>query len=220
MELKNKISINFPLRGEWKFLRPPGHHPFAFDFVKMNKARSKYSRKNKISFFIGSIQSSQYYSWQQPVFSPIDGRVLQMGTGCIDHVFTNLWQAIKLWFNATYRSSLKTINGRLDIRPNVGNYIMLEANEGYIVFLAHLKNSSIQVQEGQLVKSGDLLAHIGNSGNSTAPHLHINVFDQMQDPLKAKVLPFVFRQYEELNTNNEWQQCYLNVPKVRSFVRI
>jgi len=26
---KNEISIDFPISGEWRILRPPGHHPFA-----------------------------------------------------------------------------------------------------------------------------------------------------------------------------------------------
>ena len=88
-----------------------------------------------------------------------------------------------------------------------------------IVFLAHLKNDSLKVNEGQLLKSGELIGNVGNSGNSTAPHLHINIFDQMENPLEAKVLPFVFNEYEELGDDKKWEKHTLNVPKIKSLVK-
>jgi len=214
-----KISIEFPLTGEWKFLRPPGHHPFAFDFVKMDEKRKKYSKRSKINFILGSIPSNQYYCWEQPIYSPIDGVILQTGIEWRDHQETNIWQTIRLWFNATYRSKLKEVNGKLDLRPNIGNYVMIKSAGGQIVFLAHLKYGSTQVKNGQVVKAGDFIGNVGNSGNSTAPHLHINIFDQMDDPYTAKVLPFVFKEYQELDSDDKWKTKKLNVPKVKSFVR-
>lgn len=219
MNHKNLLSIDVPLRGEWKFLRPPGHHQFAFDFVKMDKKRKKYSRLIKIRFLISHIPADKYYCWGQPVYSPISGEVIQIGAGWEDHIKTNIWKTIKLWYNATYKFKPKEINGRLDIRPNAGNYIMVKAKEGYIAFLAHLQNGSIKVKEGQSVQSGDLIGNIGNSGNSTAPHLHINLFDQMEDPYQAKVLPFVFNEFEELGNDNKWQKRTLSVPRIKSFIR-
>ncbi len=218
-EIEN-ISIEFPLKGEWKFLRPPGHHPFAFDFVKMDERRKKYSKKSKIGFFISNIPSDQYYCWDQPIYSPIDGVVLQAGFEWEDHQATNIWKTISLWFNATYRSKLEEIDGKLDLRPNVGNYVMIESSEGYIVFLAHLKCGSTKVENGQVVKTGDFIGKVGNSGNSTAPHLHINIFDQMNDPYTAKVLPFVFKEYQVLGSDEKWEKHKLNVPKIKSFVRL
>lgn len=220
MTTEKKISIDFPLRGEWQFLRPPGHHPFAFDFVKSNDERKKYFPNNKIRYFISYIPADKYYSWEQPVYSPIDGKVIQIGTGWKDNIKTNIWKTITIWYNATYKFRPEETNGKLDIRPNAGNYVMIRANEGYVVFLAHLKNGSIKVKEEQLLKSGDLICNVGNSGNSTAPHLHINLFDQMENPLQAKVLPFVFNEYEELGDDNKWKKHTLSMPKVKSFIKL
>jgi len=64
-----------------------------------------------------------------------------------------------------------------------------------------------------------MIGNVGNSGNSTAPHLHINLFDQMANPLKAKVLKFVFNEYRELN-DNKWEKHILDVPKVKSFIQL
>ncbi len=220
MSSENQIEINFPLRGEWQLLCPPGHHPFAFDFVKTDANRKNYSNYSKVKLFISHIRANRYYCWECPIYSPIDGTVLQVGDGWEDHEKTNIWKTITLWYNATYKFKPKKINGRLDIRPNVGNYVMIQAEKGYVVLLAHLRNASIKVDEGQQVKSGDLIGKIGNSGNSTMPHLHINIFDQMNNPLSAKVLPFVFREYMELNENKKWERHSLDVPKVKSFIRI
>ena len=92
-------------------------------------------------------RSDRYYCWEKPVYSPIDGTVIQIGMGCKDHQKTNIWKTISLWYNATYKFKPKEVNGKLDIRPNTGNYVMVKAKEGYIVFLAHLKNSSIKRSE-------------------------------------------------------------------------
>jgi hypothetical protein len=200
----DNILIFPPLEGEWKFLRPPGHHPYAFDFVRLDEKRKSTHTSTGLRFIVGSIPASNYFCWGMPVYAPIDGRVVRVGDGWNDHESTNIWKTIQLWFNATFRFRPKIVNGRLDIRPNAGNHVMIEAREGYIVFLAHLRNRSIVISEGSLVKRGDLIGKIGNSGNSTMPHLHINLFDQIADPYSANVLPFVFNKYELLVKEGSW----------------
>jgi len=200
-------------------LCPPGHHPFAFDFVQTDANRKKYSNANKLRLVLSQIPSSQYYCWEQPVYAPVEGEVVRVGDGWEDHKSTNIWQTIRLWYNATYIFRPKILNNRLDIRPNAGNHVMIKTDDGYTVFLAHLKNRSISVKEGQRVARGELIGKIGNSGNSTAPHLHINVFDQIDDPYQSKVLPFVFSNYEILDAEGRWEQCISSVPKVGAFVK-
>lgn len=219
MSPKKEITIQPPLDGEWKFLRPPGHHPFAFDFVQADANRKKYSPTSKLRLVFSGIPSTQYYCWGRPVYAPVDGIVVRVGDGWEDHKSTNVWQAIWLWYNATYRFRPKMVNNRLDIRPNAGNYLMIKTDDGYVVFLAHLRNGSITVSEGQSVSRGELVGKVGNSGNSTAPHLHINVFDQIEDPYKSKVLPFVFRHYEMLDDDHQWERRNFSVPIVGSFVK-
>lgn len=214
------ISIHPPLSGEWKFLRPPGHHPYAFDFVQMDAAKRKLSHSSgKLQFFVSRISSNRYFSWNKPIFSPIDGEVIRVGNGWKDHEYTNIWKTIQLWYNATYKFRPKEENGRLDIRPNAGNHIMIQAKEGYVVFLAHLRNQSILVMEGEQVRQGQEIGRLGNSGNSTMPHLHINLFDQMDNPYQAEVLPFVFGSYETLDSDGLWVEAKSSIPKAGTFVR-
>jgi murein DD-endopeptidase MepM/ murein hydrolase activator NlpD len=87
------------------------------------------------------------------------------------------------------------------------------------VFLAHLKDQSILVKEGQNVRQGEIIGTVGNSGNSTAPHLHINLFDQMKNLFEAKVLPFAFSRYDSFSSNGQWITDTLSIPKVGGFVR-
>ncbi|WP_251278943.1 M23 family metallopeptidase, partial [Enterobacter hormaechei] len=53
-----------------------------------------------------------------------------------------------------------------------GNRVILDhGNDEYSV-LAHLRQGSVRVAQGQVVRSGTHLAGCGNSGNSSEPHLH------------------------------------------------
>ena len=213
------IVIESPLEGEWKFLCPPGHHTNAFDFVKTSANRKSTHTKRKINFLFGKIESSDYYCWEKPVLSPVNGKVIRSSDGWKDNVYTNLWKTIVIWYNATYKFRPQERAGHLDIRPNAGNHVMIETDDGYFVFLAHLKNGSTLVKEGQQIEVGQQIGVVGNSGNTTAPHLHINIFDQMKDPYKAKVLPFVFDHYEILKDNNVWESKESSVPTVGSIVK-
>lgn len=215
--MKN-ITIHPPLQGEWKSLRSPGHYPYAFDFVQMNDKRKSSHNSSKLKFFVSGISSSRFFCWNKPVFAPIDGKIIRVGNGWKDHEYTNIWKTIQLFYNAI-RFRPKEENGRLDIRPNAGNHVMIQAKEGYIAFLAHLKNQSILVTEGEQVRQGQAIGMLGNSGNSSMPHLHINIFDQMDDPFKAKMLPFVFSSYETLGSDGLWIENRSSVPKAGTFVR-
>ena len=213
------ISIHPPLQGEWKILQPPGHHPDAFDFVQMDGKRKSSHDASKLRFFVGHIPSNRFFCWNQPVFAPIDGTVIRVGKGWQDNQYSNLWKTIQLWYNATYKFRPKEENGRLDIRPNAGNHVMIQAPDGHLVFLAHLRNQSISVTEGEQVKQGQPIGMVGNSGNSTMPHLHINVFDQMDDPFKAAVLPFVFSSFEVLDKTGKWVENKSSLPQAGTSVR-
>jgi urea transporter len=65
--------------------------------------------------------------------------------------------------------------GSINTQNNWGNYICIYSYLGYYVFLCHLKQYSSQLKKGDYVKTGDLIAKCGNSGNSPQPHLHIHI---------------------------------------------
>jgi murein DD-endopeptidase MepM/ murein hydrolase activator NlpD len=54
-----------------------------------------------------------------------------------------------------------------------GNHVLLDCG-GTEVLLAHLQRGSVLVAPGEHVTTGQRLGLIGNSGNTTEPHLHVS----------------------------------------------
>ena len=64
------------------------------------------------------------------------------------------------------------------IKDTVGNHVTVMIAPGVYLLYAHFKPNTVAVKTGQTVKRGDVLGHIGSSGNSTAPHLHFQVMTE------------------------------------------
>ena len=64
-----------------------------------------------------------------------------------------------------------------------GNHVKIKHGSGYSTIFAHL--SKFKVKYGQKVKRGDLIGLTGNTGRTTAPHLHyeIHYYGTPQNPL-------------------------------------
>lgn len=60
-----------------------------------------------------------------------------------------------------------------------GNHVVLDIGNGLFAFYAHLQQGGfgVRVKRGDRVKRGQLIGKLGNSGNSSAPHLHFHVMD-------------------------------------------
>ncbi len=81
--------------------------------------------------------------------------------------------------------------GWIDHTNNWGNYILLRCEDGLHVEMSHLRQYSLHVKKGDLVRVGQSLAQCGNSGYSAYPHLHLQV--QVGAWLAEATLPFTFR---------------------------
>ena len=75
-----------------------------------------------------------------------------------------------------------------------GNMIVTDIGGGRFAFYAHLQRGSLKVKLGDKVETGDVIALLGNTGNTDAPHLHFHVMDG-PSPLDANGLPFVFTHF-------------------------
>ena len=67
----------------------------------------------------------------------------------------------------------KTIN----IQNVDGNHVVLDLGHGVYAFYAHLQKGSVSVSIGDKVKRGQVLGKLGNTGNTSAPHLHFHLMD-------------------------------------------
>ena len=78
--------------------------------------------------------------------------------------------------------------GELDLRNNWGNHVLIQTDSGMFVLLAHLKQFSVTVREGERVTPNTPIARCGNSGRSPQPHLHLQV--QRHSSLGGATVPF------------------------------
>jgi hypothetical protein len=111
---------------------------------------------------------ADYYSWGQPVLAPADGVV----EAAVDDAADN------------------PIGATDELKP-FGNHVQIRLASGDHLVLAHFRKDSVEVRVGQVLTAGDRLGVVGNSGNSTYPHLHLHV--QRGDGVGGHGLVPVFR---------------------------
>lgn len=76
-----------------------------------------------------------------------------------------------------------------------GNCVVIDLGDGYYGAYAHLKPGSIRVKPGDIVKRGDQLALVGNSGNTTGAHLHFHIIDA-PEVLTGHGVPYAFDKFD------------------------
>jgi peptidase M23-like protein len=75
-----------------------------------------------------------------------------------------------------------------------GNYVVVRIRRGVYAVYGHVRPGTVRVRVGQRVRTGQQLGELGNSGNTTAPHLHFGIHDG-PDPLTANSLPYEFDRF-------------------------
>ena len=94
--------------------------------------------------------------------------------------------------------------------PTAGNYIEIRNGRRYVTRFLHL--DSLDVQEGDKVKRGDVIAKSGNTGLSTGPHLHYELYvdGRAVDPMKARLPEGKILQGAELAEFKAYTNTYTN----------
>lgn len=136
---------------------------------------------------VGSEPPEVFVGFGRPVLAPVSGEVVLAHDGEPDHEARR--SPIGLLGYALGQA------GRARRGPAglAGNHVGIAVSAaGPFVLLAHLQRGSVQVEPGQRVRVGDPVGRCGNSGNSTEPHVHLQVSDST-DWTRARGLPFRFR---------------------------
>jgi murein DD-endopeptidase len=85
-----------------------------------------------------------------------------------------------------------------------GNYVILDLGQGRYAFYAHLQPGSLRVKAGDKVRRGQVIGLVGNSGNSTEPHLHFHISDA-NSPLGSDGLPYLLTAFEVQGKGWGWK---------------
>lgn len=83
-------------------------------------------------------------------------------------------------------------------RRGWGNHVIIDHGYGYETVYAHM--SDFSVRKGQTVKRGEVIGFVGNTGTSTAPHLHYEVHknDKALNPVNFYFNDLSPEEYEEM----------------------
>jgi murein DD-endopeptidase MepM/ murein hydrolase activator NlpD len=76
-----------------------------------------------------------------------------------------------------------------------GNHVIVDLGGGRFAFWAHFQPGSLRVKIGDHVKRGQVLGLVGNSGNSTEPHLHFHVGDASSH-IGSEGIPYAFDTFQ------------------------
>ncbi|HNV68843.1 MAG TPA: urea transporter, partial [Candidatus Ozemobacteraceae bacterium] len=157
-------TVCLPVFGRWKIVQAfDGHEThreywrYGVDFAAVDAAGSR--------FRTSGITVDDYFAFQAPVLSPVDGVVAAVEAGVDDNAL-----------------------GHMNLAQPWGNGVII-FSAGLYIGLYHLKKASILVVPGQVVGVGTPIGSVGNSGRSAVPHLHLQV--QETPTLGAANLPFL-----------------------------
>lgn len=143
-------------------------------------------------------------SFGQEVLAPFDGEVIAVHGTSRDHLSRLSLPGIAYLLLEGFVRSLGSP------RHLLGNHVMLRAARsgaahdgdgadvpaGTVAVLAHLRRGSPTVRAGERVRAGQVLGQCGNSGNSSDPHVHVQLMDG-PDITTAKGVPFTWRYLDE-----------------------
>jgi hypothetical protein len=123
---------------------------YAIDWIKLGDNGDSYSGDQ--------YKNSSYYAYNVPILAVADGKVTAVSDGLPE--------------NIPHKS--KPV-GEQTLVTMPGNNVIEDIGDGLYAGYAHLIPGTITVKAGDQVHRGQVLGRLGNSGNSTEPHLHLQV---------------------------------------------
>ncbi|MFZ0565637.1 MAG: M23 family metallopeptidase [Chlamydiales bacterium] len=174
--ISKAINIDFPLKNGDYYILNGGNSSFINHHKKVNAQRYALDilKLNRFGFRCKKLNAralDDYNVYGDMVYSPCDGKVVEI------------------------------VDGYPDLEPNImdlenpaGNYLAIEMPSSQTtLLLAHIQKGSFFVKKGDSVSQGQLLCRVGNSGNTTEPHLHIHMIKTGGDLLfEGEAVPMKF----------------------------
>lgn len=195
---RGPIAISAPLRGDhWLAGNGPsntsGHRQalipidghaaiaqrFAIDWVQLRDDGKTFQGDEK--------DNKNYRAYGHEAYAVADGVVTETKDGIPENVPGLNSRAVPI--------TLETVGG---------NHVILDIGGGHFAFYAHLQPGSLRVKLGDKVRRGQVVGLVGNSGNSTEPHLHFHI-ENASSPLGAEGLPYSLASFEVVGNGWGWK---------------
>jgi hypothetical protein len=198
MSHREPFVLALPFAGRWLVqnspaTRVPSHgtelfgSSHAIDFVPVD-ADGRSARRGLRSVF-GSERPEEFVGFGRAILAPVTGEVVRVHDGEDDHVAR---RSIGALIGYTLTQPARVRNGAPAI---AGNHVVIRADD-VLVLLAHLREGRATPRVGDVVHVGEQVGECGNSGNSTEPHLHLQVSESIDR--HGRGVPLAFRRADEL----------------------
>jgi len=143
---------------------------FAIDWLKLTDAGEFYGGDKT--------KNESYADYGQAVYAVADGTV------------SSTLDAVDAGTPGILPATDPVLGPKLTIQNVDGNHIIQDLGGGVWAMYAHLIKGSLLVKPGDKVKKGQKIAELGNTGNSSGPHLHFQLMDN-PSLLQADGVPYV-----------------------------
>ncbi|PYQ63288.1 MAG: hypothetical protein DMF53_10595 [Acidobacteria bacterium] len=196
LKVENHRSPNeyvFPLAGTWYVGAGPNfesphrwaaNEEFAFDLAALGG--DGLTHKGDGSHL------TDYYAYGRDVLAVADGEVVEVGADATEanDRLKQPGESEEDFEKRTYLEQAKLL--ATSYKAPLGNYVILRHAGGEFSHYAHLKQGSVRVKAGDTIKRGQAIAQLGQTGNTTEPHLHFQLTDG-PDPLYSRGVPILFK---------------------------
>jgi len=195
---RGPVAISAPLKGDhWLAGNGPsntsGHRQalipidghaaiaqrFAIDWVQLRDDGKTFQGDEK--------DNKNYLAYGHEAYAVADGIVTEVKDGIPENVPGLNSRAVPI--------TLETVGG---------NHLIIDIGGGHFAFYAHLQPGSLRVKLGDRVRRGQVVGLVGNSGNSTEPHLHFHI-ENASSPLGAEGLPHSLASFEVVGHGWGWK---------------
>jgi len=152
---REAVPLGFPLQDGW-FMVGQGGNSTLINYHNSHPTQQyalDISALNRFGFRADGILPSdlnRYEIFEKPVVAPCDGTVHATRDGLAD-----------------------LTPPQRDPENVMGNHVVITCGD-VDVAIAHLRNGSLAMEAGDPVSSGQVVGAVGNSGNTTEPHIHIH----------------------------------------------
>jgi murein DD-endopeptidase len=100
-----------------------------------------------------------------------------------------------------------------------GNHVIMDMGNGLYAFYAHMQPGSLRVKVGDKVHRGQVLGLLGNTGNSSEPHLHFDICNA-SSMLACEGIPYAFASFEVVGKGEGWKSSDSHGAAVKHEVEI